>query len=489
MIDSLDSLHLPSLYSSLLRVDAKSSLSSFIHQSWPIIEPDTSLDWNWHLDELCDILERVKRGEIKRLIINIPPGFSKSLFVSVFFSAYLWSTNPSLRFLTAAYSDDNTIRDNLRLRDLVKSDWYRSNFPNVILSSDQSAKIRFNTTAGGWRIASSVGGTGTGEHPDYIIIDDPLKAKDRSSEVKRKEAIDWIKSTISTRVRRNPAIILVMQRLHVDDPAGYLQSLGGWERFCLPMHYQPTKFDPKTGQVLWLADPRDRRSQPGELLWPEVFDEEVIEKMSVLLGPFGVAAQLEQDPTHEGAGLFNRDKVEFVDTSPIEAERCRGWDIAESEDSGDWTVGVKLARVESGTIYVEHVVRDRKTLVDDLIKSIAITDGKKCSIREGAGSGKATIKNRSILLAGWDYDKSPESDSKVQRANPFRSQWEAGNVKIIRGDWNEAYLDVMCAFPVGRYDDDVDGSSNAFNCLVEGIGEVDRSWATFGKYGRNRKKG
>lgn len=485
---SLANLILPSvddLRSSL----AKSSLKNFIHEAWDLVEPTTKLEWNWHLDEICKALEAVTRGEIKKLILNIPPGLMKSLAL-VFWSAWEWADNPSLRYLTASYSNDNTIRDNRRLRDIVTSEWYQARFgPNgsqipvggmgVKLSSDQAAKIRFDTTAKGFRIASSIGGVGTGEHPDRIIIDDPLKASSRSDETDRKACISWADNTLSTRIARNPAIILIMQRLHRDDLSAHFLTKGGWTHIAFPMRFQIPYQDADGNWQGGLdcechkrnPDPRDHRTQQGELLWPELWPEEKVRQEEIDLGPFGAAGQLGQKPIPEGGGLFKREWFSFVDVIPTDVDRCRGWDVAESDEKekkGDWTVGVKLARSrgKDGLWYVEHVIREKKTLVDDLILQTADSDGRKVKIREGAGSGKAVTKARSILLAGYDYAASPESDSKVERANPFRAQCEMGNVRLLRGPWNEAYLDVLTSFPVGKYDDDVDATSNAFNELV-----------------------
>lgn len=433
---------------------ARESLPEFVRLFWPLIVPDQKLDWNWHHDELCELLESITRGDLKLLLINVPPGFSKSLIVSVMWPAWEWTGNPSLRYLTAAYTADNTIRDNLNVRTIVTSDLYRRHY-GVKLASDQAAKVRFDTTAKGWRIASSVGGRGTGEHPDRIIVDDPMKAQDARSEAKREECNFWFDRTLSTRINRNPAFVVVMQRLHEEDLSGHLLAQGGYTSLILPMHFDPER-----------SDPRDHRTEPRELLWPEVYPEEKVYENELRLGPFGAAGQLEQNPVPEGGALFKRDWFEIVDAAPADAERCRGWDIAETDGGGNWTVGTRLAQGQDGIWYVEHNVRAQSTLVDKLIRGTAESDGRRCKIREGSGSGKATIKARSILLAGYDYAASPETDSKIERAAPFRAQAQAGNVKLVRGEWNESYLDIVCSFPVGKFDDDVDSTSNAFNELV-----------------------
>lgn len=464
---------------------ARRDLKAFVRLAWDTVVPDQPLCWNWHHDEICEKLMAVSRGEVKRLIINIPPGCSKTLLASVFWPSWEWSSNPSLRYLTAAYSSKNTVRDNRQVRSIVTSDWYREAY-GLVLASDQSAKMRFDTASKGWRIATSVEGEGTGEHPDRIIIDDPLKAKGVKSKSDLQRCRDWFDGTISTRIQRDPAIVLIMQRLHEDDLAGHLLRKGilsednryGWEHLCFPMYFREGGWSCPCHESA--SDPRDHRTEIGELLWPEVYGPERLAEEEVNLSEFGVAGQLQQDPQPEGGGLVKREWFEgrFVESAPSDATRCRGWDIAETDGGGNYTAGVRLSR-KDGITYVEHAVREQRTLVDGLLLATAESDGWTCKVREGSGSGKATIAARSQILAKYDYAASPETDSKVERFSPFRGQCEAGNVRIVRGEWNEVWLDEVCAFPVGRYDDQVDATSNAYNELVKA--DPPRRFGTWGR--------
>jgi predicted phage terminase large subunit-like protein len=462
---------------------ARDSLPDFIRQAWYIVEPTRPLIWNWHLDVLCDVLTKASEGKIKRIVINVPPGTGKSMFVTVMWNAWEWIIDPSLRYFTAAYTDVNTIRDNRRLRTIITSDWYEQNFWNsfgsrsrirqVRLASDQSAKVRFDTTERGWRIATGVGGAATGEHSDRIIIDDPLKALGSRSKAELDECNEWFDGTISTRIALDPVIVIVMQRLHMNDLCGHVFTKGGWTHVCLPMRYEPTNLDAKP--TPYIADPRDIRKIPGELLWPEKWPEEKVRQEEIDLGQFAASGQLQQRPVPVGGGIFKREWFTPVDTVPIRARHCRGWDTADTPGGGNWTVGTKLAYDdETGITYVVHNVRDQTGPggVNALIKTTAELDGDQCLVREGSGSGKATILARSKMLARYDYAAMPETvktGNKVQRANPFRAQCEMGNVRMVRGIWNDAYLDVMTSFPVGKYDDDCDSTSNAYNGLVVGI--------------------
>lgn len=475
------------------------SLPDFIRGAWHLVEPSTPLSWNWHLDEICDVLQLITAGKLRRVVINEPPGFSKSLAVSVFWPVWEWATRPDLRYLTFSYSDANTIRDNLRARDICTSKWYRELFWEhrflkvpIKFADDQNVKIRFNTSVKGWRIASSVGGKGTGEHPDRIILDDLLKAQDAKSDVYVTNTNNWIQNTVLTRVSRNPAIVMIMQRLAENDPTRFLLDKGGWEHVLFPMHYHIPYLEVQSdGQQKWIngydcnchrdkADPRDHRTVEGELLWPDKFDAEQVKEMEIDLGPIESEGQLEGRPNPPGGTLLKREDFQIVPCIPpadirkYGRQSCRGWDTADTDiqsktaKRSDWTVGVKISKV-GPKFYVEHVKRDKlkSDKVDELIIQLAIEDGRSCKIREGEGSGKATTLARGTSLAGYDYATSPEKESKEARGTPFRREVQRGNVYLIAADWNSAYLDVVCGFPVAAHDDDWDASANAYNGLVE----------------------
>jgi len=442
------------------------SLPDFIAKAWPLVEPDVELSWNWHLDALCEVLAEVSSGAIKQVILNVPPGTGKSVLL-LLWCAWEWASEPGLRYLTASYSSHLTVRDNLRLRAVVKSPWYQRHYP-LQLSSDQNAKERFDTTASGWRIATSVGGAGTGEHPDRIVIDDPLSAEQARSAAERERAQFWIDRTISSRgVIRDVRKVLIMQRLHQEDTTGHLLLKGDWHHVRLPMHFSAAK-----------ADRRDRRERDGELLWPSMFDADKVRKLEIALGPVAAAGQLEQDPVPEGGGLFKREWFKLVPAGPAKARRCRGWDTAATEGGGDWTAAPKLALTDTGEIYVENVVRAQvgPAGLDALMLQTAKLDGREVAQREGrepGASGKAVIAARAKLLAGYDYAEETVSGDKTTRAMPFRAQCEAGNVYLVTGPdvnkpaaWIEPYLQVLESFPTGRHDDDVDGSSTAYNSLI-----------------------
>lgn len=447
----------------------RASLLAFVKGAWSVIEPDCEFVSNWHIEELCKVLESVAAGTTERVIINVPPGTMKSLLVSVLFPCWIWARNPHKRILTAAYSDKRALDANIKARNLIKSAWFQKRF-KLVLVEDQDTKGRFDTRQGGWRIATSVGGEGTGLHPDLIIIDDAATAAEAQSEVERKKVNDWFSQTVSSRgVSRSAALICLGQRLHEDDLPGYLIKKGGWDLVRFPMRYMKT-VAPSKDNPGYTADPRDHRTEEGELLWPALFTEKKVKQLEDDLMEYGTSGQLQQQPSPGGGGMFKREHFKFIDAAPKVARRTRGWDTAGSEGKGDWTRGCKIAEAE-GLFYVEDMAGGQlgPDGVDKLIKVTAELDGKRVPVREekeGGASGLAVIKARAKLLKGWDYLGVQVSGNKATRAKPLRAQVEAGNVFLVRGPWNEAFIVELCGFPTGKHDDQVDAASCAFNAVL-----------------------
>jgi predicted phage terminase large subunit-like protein len=475
----------------------KDSLLKFTREAWEILEPEHDFVENWHVEVLCELLEQIERGQVKRTIINVPPGTMKSLLVSVIFPCWLWAKNPRLRILTAAYSDKRALDANLKARTLMKSPWFQKYFPLEFLEG-QDAKGRFDTTKGGWRIATSVGGEGTGLHPDLIIIDDASTATDAQSETARKTVTDWYSGTVSSRgVSRGVKVIVIGQRLHEEDLPGYLlkKDRAGWELVRWPMRFEKCECPPDAhdqercsvhkADPQWQPDKRDRRSESGELLFPQLFDEIKVRQLELDLGPLDAAGQLQQRPSPEGGGLFKREWFKYAETKPKLMRVARGWDTAASENKGDWTVGCKIGEEfewnivnnrrklqSTGRFFVLDVIRVQlgPDGVDKLMLNTATADGRSCAQREekeGGSSGKAVIDARTKRLRGFNYGGVQTSGSKITRAKPFRSQCEGGNVYLLRAEeWNEKYITELCAFPAAKHDDQVDASSCAFNSVL-----------------------
>jgi predicted phage terminase large subunit-like protein len=469
----------------------RDSLPDFYRAAWEYVD-NSPCEWNWHLDELCDalstaVIRREQGYTVPPIVITIPPGCSKSMLL-VMLNAWVWTRGVSgatQKFFTSSYDEDLTKRDVQRVRQIVSSSWYRETFG--VFPSDgrpdtstgrtidpEWNKRKIVNNRGGERIATSTGGRGTGHHPDFIILDDLLKAQDARSDAKRLAANDYLDSTISTRKARNPIVILIAQVLHEDDPPGHMLAKGGCTGICFPMRFEPDT-----------ADPRDHRTEPGELLWPTIWPEDKVRAAEIQLGPLGTSSQLQQRATPPGGGLFRYEYFEgqIVDALPVKSRLKigRGWDTANTKDrqlnttneKGDWTCGVKMAEdIVTGNCYVMDVLWCKTDEVDSVIGLTAELDGKECAVREErvGGDGKVITKNRSRKLRGYDYAEVPISDDKVTRAMPYRAQCEMRNVFLLRGEWNKRYIDELCGFPFAKHDDAVDGSS----CIYNSLGEIKR---------------
>ncbi len=463
----------------------KRDFKQFCLEAWSIIEPDVVLDWNWHHDMMTDDLQKLAQGKNDRLLYNVPPGTTKTTLFCILLPAWIWTWAPHKKFLEASYIVDKSEESVLKVRDIIKSPWYRRNFPDVQLRDDQHAKRFFMNTKGGWILATSTEGRGTGEHPDFAIIDDPHSAQKARSEADRKAVSNWLRETMSTRgLAKRMSIGLIMQRLHAGDLTGTVLQLGTWDHVCIPMRY-----DEKQGEaeadIRPKPDPRDPRKQ-GDLLWPKIMTPDKVALAEIELGAYGTAGQFQQRPSPEGGGLFKRKWYHIIDQPPsdskewsqwLQARSTRGWDTAASEDSGDWTAGVRIIDLGEGAepwrFIVFHVDRGRWSPmdVDKRIKGNARSDRRMVSIREEqepGSAGKTVINKRQRELVGFNYGGVAITGDKEVRAGPFRAASEAGLVAIVRGHWNEAYLAELEQFPAGAHDDQVDGSSCAFNDLTTG---------------------
>lgn len=311
---------------------AKKSLHEFVRQAWHVVEPEIPFADNWHIKAICDHLEAVADGKIPQLVINVPPGTSKSLITCVFFPAWVWATKPAKRFMTASYSETLSMRDAIRTRDLVMSDWYQKRWP-LLLKADQNAKTRYDNALGGWRIVGSVTGRGIGEHPDFFIADDPHNVLQAESDKERETTTRWFEGVFCVRGEvRDAKRILIMQRLHALDCTGVALDKGGWEHLCLPMRYEAPALNEQNELVPRMKPTKigfqDPRKTEGELLWPVLYTDDKVTKLENNMGLYNAAGQLQQRPSPRGGGKFQRNWFRILPVAPVLTRMVRYWDKA-----------------------------------------------------------------------------------------------------------------------------------------------------------------
>ncbi len=298
----------------------RGGLHEFMRIFWYCVEQAPFKD-NWHLGAICEHLDAVTNGEIKRLLINVPPATGKSLTCSVFWPTYLWAKDPTKRLICASY-DQTLVQRQAQLHiNLIGSEDYRAAYPEVQLASRAPALRDFSTTRGGFRFSTSPEGKATGRHGHGAIIDDPMKPQDAI--LQRKAAFEkvdtWHDGTLPTRAV-NPATfweVLIMQRVHTNDLAGRCRAQGGWTELILPMRHGR--------RAMWARDPR---KEQGELLWPERFPEEKVRELEITLKA-EASAQLQQDPTPMSGGIIEEawTRLEWIEV-PKKAIFVQSWDFS-----------------------------------------------------------------------------------------------------------------------------------------------------------------
>lgn len=467
------------------------SLADYIREAWPILEPKVPYRHNWHIDAMCEHLEAVSSGEIQYLLINIPPRFMKSLTVCVFWPTWEWTWWPESRWLTSSYGGGLATRDALKSRRLIQSPWYQKNWGNVFhLTGDQNQKTRYENNRTGYRIATSVGGTGTGEGGDRIIVDDPMKEVDAYSDTRREAVNDWWDGTMSTRANDpdTAAWVIICQRLHERDLPGYIMEKmergeEEYELLIIPAEYEETT---RVTSLGW----QDPRTEPGELLWPDRFDRPWVDRQKQKLGSRKAAAQLQQRPAPAEGAIFKKRwwrfwqpaglnlppiRVRLEDGSQFEPivielpdeleEQLQSWDMTFKDlKENDYVCGQVWGKKAADRFLLDQV-RDHLDIVATIkaVRALAANWPRALAkLIEAKANGPAVVQLLQHEIAGL-IEVEPQG-GKVSRANAVAPIVESGNVYLPHphvAPWVWEYIDELTAFPAGAHDDMVDATSQA----------------------------
>jgi predicted phage terminase large subunit-like protein len=393
----------------------------------------------------------------------------KSLLTGVIWPAWEWGPRslPQSRFLGTAHKQDLAIRDSMKCRRLIQSPWYQALWPTA-LTTDQNAKTKFENSATGFREAMAFASM-TGSRGDRVVLDDPLSADDANSEAALRTAELTFTEALPSRVNNDQsAIVVIMQRLHERDTSGIiLDRKLPYVHLCLPMRFEP---DRRCVTPIFT----DPRTQDGELLFPERFPEAQVADLERTMGSYASAGQLQQRPSPRGGGMFKREWFPVVGAAPADVRWVRAWDLAATDSAtAAWTAGCKMGRGADGRFYIGDMrrIQGSPADVERLLVNTAGQDGAavRGSIPQDPGqAGKAQVQYLIRQLAGFNYTASPESGDKETRASPLAAQAEAGNVILVRGDWNADFLDEAATFPRGKFKDQIDAASRAFAELISG---------------------
>jgi predicted phage terminase large subunit-like protein len=449
----------------VLRAVLATDFRSFIQYVFGVLRPGIEFRPNWHIDAMAFKLSQIATGEIKRLIITVPPRNLKSICASVALPAWFLGHHPSERAVAISYSADLAKVHANDFRRVVNDPLYRAVFPGMHVARDTDKEI--TTTLRGKRYATSIDGTLTGLGGNLFIIDDPIKLGDAFSEVVRKRTIDWYRETLLTRLddKKAARIVVLMQRVHQQDLVGYLlEHDSNFEVLNLPA------IAPETSLVRTGRRGTYQRF-PGELLHHEHESEEVLLNLKKSMGSMSFLAQYQQTPVSaDGTFIKNKSLKSYSEIAFGPRDQIvMSWDIALSEaETGDYSAGVVLLN-RGETFYVLEVVRGRFPFPQLINKIVDMcTRYRGALLIEDSPISKGLIqalKNKNINVVPVTPDKDKRSRVITQI-----DLFEGGSIFIHdRAEWREIFIRELLDFPGGRHDDQVDA-------LVQGLAYQRGQW-------------
>lgn len=470
----------------------KKSFWEFFKMVWPIIVAE-DMRVNWHMSYLCNeaqkILELVFAGKPKDydLVINIPPGSSKSTILSQALPAWAWTRMPSFRYIGGSHSMDLAMRDSIRTRDIVQSDFYRDHFGQIELRDDENMKGLFTNTKKGGRLAVSTGSKVTGFHAHLIGVDDPVDPEAAMSEADMKKANRWMTNTLPSRgiMRKDTPMIICQQRIAQNDPSGERLAQGGRvKHICLPAELL---YDKEGRLAVNVQPPALIRYYKDRLLDPVRLNRQNLEEYKKD-GQYVYSSQYLQDPVSLDGATFDISKLKIDEVAPPMVRMVRAWDKAATKDGGAFSAGVLMGLDKFGDYWVLDVVRGQwtPTTRESMIKQTAALDrggahGRLIGVREhlpvdveivvekeGGSGGVESTENTIRNLAGYRVLGKRVTGDKESRAYAFASQVGVqDHVHLLNRPWTHEYREELKFFPFSKYKDQVDASSLAFNRIAK----------------------
>ena len=458
------------------------SFYDFFKFSWHIVEPSVPLSTNWHHKYLCNTLqeeaERIIEGrpKTKDIVINVPFRSTKSLITTVLFPVWCWIRDPKLRFITASYSAELSIEHATKSRDVIQSDWFQERWGDVFnIKKDQNLKARYENNFMGMRRATSVGGTITGQGADFLIIDDPVSPKNAASEVERENANEWYRTTFYSRLN-NPLTgvrIIIMQRIHENDLSGYL--VGGlntrmkYRHICIPAEISPD-VKPKSLESYYTKE---------GLFWETRFSKEILQDYKEALGSYGYAGQLMQTPTPLNSGMIRSDWLK-IDTDKKYNENSVVNFIIDpaytANQKNDPSALLAYVFVENkwqivNCVNVHKDFPDLVKFIPQWVQRNGYTNRSRIYV-EPKASGKSIVQTLQRETGLNVREDKPPTKDKVARVQDISATLESGRVSLLKGEWNEEFIQQCVKFPSAKHDDMVD-------CLVMAVNK--EIWSNTGK--------
>ena len=491
------------------RADCEDSLYKFLVNGWRYIDP-APFSHGWPIEAVAEHLQAVVDGEIKRLIVNIPPRCAKSSLTSVAFPAFTWAqprksdtSGPGVQFLHASYAQSLSLRDSTKCRRLIESPWYQGLWGDrFALMGDQNTKTRFDNDKGGSRLSTSVGSSLTGEGGNIIVVDDPNAAQEAFSEATIASTIEWWDGALSTRLNnaKTGAFVVIQQRLSEEDLTGHILSkdVGEWTHLCLPMRFEPERsFHTSIG---W----EDPRKEAGELLWPERFGEREVGILERQMGPWTAAGQLQQRPEPKGGGVIKREwwrlweRDIFPDCDYVIASLDTAYTTKTENDFSALTIWGVFSGGDQKAMATRVIGRDAETVsvimrsyseehpkimlvwawqerleLHDLVLKVQ-QSMKKYKVDklliENKAAGISVAQEIRRMYGHEDFAVQlvdPKSQDKLSRLYSVQHLFAEGLIYAPDRAWADQVITQTSTFPKGKHDDLVDTVSMALRHLRE----------------------
>ena len=450
---------------------------AFFEEAWHIIEPSTPFQANWHIEYLCsqlqEVVMRVGRREHreKDIIINVPPGSTKTTLATIMLHPWAWTNFPGMKFISASYDGPLATGHATKSRDIIESDWYQQLFGDKIqLKRDMNRKTEYTNTAAGMRYSTSVRGGVTGKHADIIIIDDPIDPRRVASDVTLNECIEWYDHTLSGRNtdERITTRIIIMQRLHELDLTGHLlKDPQDYQHYCFPGELTPD-----------VKPPAKALKYVNGLLDPVRIGNKSLARHRKKLGSMGYAGQILQSPQSPGGNIikekyFRTFRMADLDKIYADTGTTPVWDFVV-----DGAMTAKQINDPSGifayTNYANNTyIRSVQSVfleLPELIKFIndfCIRNGhtklSRVFIEPKASGHSAEQMLRKYSKLNVQLDKSP-TDDKVTRAMGTLPYLESGRCYILEdAPWLDEFIGQVTLFPRATHDEYVDLLSMAID--------------------------
>jgi predicted phage terminase large subunit-like protein len=450
----------------------RSHLPSFTRKVFRELNPGTPFDDNWHLDALLHQLELARTGTTTRLIINVPPRSLKSICASVALPAFVLGHNPSARVMCVSYAQPLAAKMSRDFRKVINSDWYKRLFPNTAVSKDTEDEIE--TTSGGGRIATSIGGVVTGLGADFLIVDDPIKPEEAWSATTRDRVIRYYRETLTARLnsKLHGVIIIVMQRLHDADLVGHelREHPGRWTHLKLPAINDADR-------LIELGGGRVHKWKAGELLHPEREPQSVLDEIRSEMGSLAFEAQWLQEPTPDGGHMVKKEHIHLYQRglNLAAGQIVQSWDTAlKGDSSSDYSVCTTWLR-RGRDHFLLDVYRKQVTF-PELLKAaqdLYQAHRPEAVLIEDTGSGMSLIQQLKAETSIPAIGIKPKLD-KETRLSTVLPMFEAQQVWLLEeASWLPPLLQELHGFPLAKYDDQVDSITQYLTWAR------DKSYATF----------